>query len=197
MKGFVLGLIVAALAFAGYTFWQSREAKLPTVSAADGGAPVKKKRRRGRSASRETRPQDSNEGEESDPEPIKISAADRKMVAQGDDLGRPEVVRMDMAERDNLPELSQDDIDRGFRAKEDDILGCISSARPDAEAYVPGLVNVKFRIQRGGQVKGVRVEAPSILHKGGIYNCVKGVLEGIRFPPSGSSQIVTYPFRLS
>jgi hypothetical protein len=63
--------------------------------------------------------------------------------------------------------------------------------------YVPGLVNIKFRIQRQGTVRGVRVEAPSILQKGGLYGCVKGVVGGLRFPPSGSSQIVTYPFRLS
>ena len=62
---------------------------------------------------------------------------------------------------------------------------------------MPGLVNVKFRIQRSGTVRGVRVEAPSILQKGGLYGCVQGVVERLRFPPSGSSQIVTYPFRLS
>ncbi|HEY0709843.1 MAG TPA: AgmX/PglI C-terminal domain-containing protein, partial [Polyangia bacterium] len=97
----------------------------------------------------------------------------------------------------NSRELTQDDIDEGFRAREGDILECIARARPDAEAYIPGLVNVKFRIQKTGAVRGVRVEAPAILQKGGIYGCVKGVVEGIRFPSSGSSQIVTYPFRLS
>jgi hypothetical protein len=207
MKGFVLGILVAALAFGGYFVWKSREATQPkTVAAADGGAPGKRKRKRGRSAARVARLRvDDRAGGrpepeaelEPEPEPIKLSAADRKMVAQGDDLGRPEVVHLDLSDNSNAPELSQEDIDHAFRAQEDAILDCIARARPDAEVYVPGLVNVKFRIQRQGAIHGVRVEAPQVLQKGGLTSCIKGVLERIRFPASGSSQIVTYPFRLS
>ena len=79
-------------------------------------------------------------------------------------------------------ELTQDDIDAKFRAKEDAILGCISRARPDEDTYVPGRVTVKFRIQRTGNVRGVRVEAPAILQKGGIYGCIKGVVGGHPVP---------------
>ena len=43
----------------------------------------------------------------------------------------------------------------------------------------------------------MRVEAPAILQKGGIYGCIKGVVGGIRFPPSNGSQIVSYPFSLT
>jgi hypothetical protein len=210
MKGFVLGLLVAAMAFAGYFIWKSREApQQKAVTTADGGAPAKRKRKRGRSAARvaRVRPDSDRAGgralaeaepePEPEPEPIKLSAADRKMVAQGDDLGRADVVHLDMSDQTNTPELSQDDIDHGFRAQEEAILDCISRARPDPEAYLPGLVNVKFRIQRAGAIKGVRVEAPAVLQKGGIYSCIKGVVERIRYPASGSSQIVTYPFRLS
>ena len=94
-------------------------------------------------------------------------------------------------------ELSQDDIDARFRPKEEAILSCIMRARPDEDTYVPGRVTVKFRIQRTGDVRGVRVEAPAILHKGGLYSCLKGVVGGIRFPPSNGSQVVSYPFSLT
>jgi len=211
MKGFILGLVVAALVFGGYLFWnhvQSSGDKQASVRA-DAGVTKRKKRRRGRGAQRvaRARPESSGKGpaerppepeyEEPEPEPVKLSAADLRNVSQGDDLGRPDVVHLDMGNDKQLPELSQDDIDAQFRGREEAILGCISKARPDAEVYVPGLVNIKFRIQRQGTVRGVRVEAPSILQKGGLYSCVKGVVGGLRFPPSGSSQIVTYPFRLS
>jgi hypothetical protein len=209
MKGFILGLVVAALAFAGYLYWKtSQHAPKDQAGAhADAGAPKKKKKRR-RGAQRVARYRgdvpERGPGERPEPEPepepeppVKLSAADLKSVSQGDDLGRPDVVRLDMGDDKQLPELSQDDIDGRFRPKEDAILDCISRARPDAEVYVPGLVNVKFRIQRAGTVRGVRVDAPAVLHKGGLLGCVKGVVGGIRFPASGSSQIVTYPFRLS
>lgn len=214
MKGFILGLVVAALAFGGYLFWQQTQSSTGTETAgkADAGAPKKKKRRRPRGAQRVARAKGETSGKargpderppgaeaelEPEPEPIRLSASDLRSISQGDDLGRPDVVKLDMADDRQLPELDQDTIDSRFRAQEDAILGCISRARPDPEVYVPGLVNIKFRIQRQGTVRGVRVEAPSVLQKGGLYACVKGVVGGLRFPPSGGSQIVTYPFRLS
>src|SRR5882757_3877881 len=182
MKGFVLGLLVAGLAVGGYIYWKQRMAAAPTVAAADAGAPVKevkeRKKRRHRGAARLARnltggdpgasPGSAPSGPAFDPgppepEPIKLSAADLKLVSQGDDLSRPDVIRMDMSDDSGSHELSQDDIDGRFRAREDAILGCISHARPDEETYVPGRVTVKFRIQRSGNVRGVRVEAPAIL----------------------------------
>lgn len=219
MKGFLLGLIVAALGFGGYTFWKQRggffASHAPAV--ADAGAPVKeakdkdkKKRRRGATrvahledgvtpGGRPAQPPPPPERGFADiePDPIKLSAADLKLVAQGDDLSKPDVVRMDLADESGSRELSQDEIDGRFRAKEDAILNCIQRARPDEETWVPGRVTVKFRIQRTGNVRGVRVEAPAILQKGGVYGCIKGVVGGLRFPPSNGSQVITYPFSLT
>lgn len=221
MRGFVLGLIVAVAGFAGYHYWKEfahpKGKPVPTV---DGGAPAKegreKKKKRRRGAVRVARndgpgggqPQGQQSGSSrslppsppvmDEPEPIKLSPADLKLVSQGDDLSRPDVIHMgDATDDSGSHELSQDEIDGRFRAKEDAILGCISRARPDEETYVPGRVTVKFRIQRTGNVRGVRVEAPAILQKGGIYGCIKGVVGGIRFPPSSGSQIVSYPFSLT
>jgi hypothetical protein len=216
MKGFVLGLIVAGIGFGGYFYWKDFMPAPPNpVAAVDAGAPPrevrekKKRRRRGavRVARNET-PAGSSGGPPpgasrpppaiDEPEPIKLSAADLKLVSQGDDLSRPDVIHMgDATDDSGSHELTQDDIDTRFRAKEDAILTCISHARPDEETYVPGRVTVKFRIQRTGNVRGVRVEAPAILQKGGVYGCIKGVVGGIRFPPSNSSQVVSYPFSLT
>src|SRR4051794_2999843 len=56
MKGFVLGLLVAALAFAGYLYWNGRQGlhrdQGHLRGPADAGAPAKKKRRRARGALR-------------------------------------------------------------------------------------------------------------------------------------------------
>ena len=215
MKGFLLGLVVAGLAFGGYYYW--KEFRHPPAKPAvteDAGTTSKeprekkKKRRRGavRVARNEAPGQAPSSGRpapqappvEAEPEPVKLSAADLKLVSQGDDLSRPDVIHLgDATDDSGSRELTQDDIDARFRAKEEAILGCISRARPDEETYVPGRVTVKFRIQRTGNVRGVRVEAPAILQKGGIYGCIKGVVGGIRFPPSNGSQVVSYPFSLT
>jgi hypothetical protein len=206
MRGFVLGLIVAGLGFGGYYYWKERMHPLAQpVASVDAGAQVKearekkKKRRRGAvRVARNDAPAGPSAGQGSEPEPVKLSPADLKLVSQGDDLSRPDVIHLgDAADDSGSHELTQDDIDAKFRAKEEAILGCISRARPDEDSFVPGRVTVKFRIQRTGNVRGVRVEAPAILQKGGIYGCIKGVVSGIRFPPSNSSQVVSYPFSLT
>ncbi len=131
-----------------------------------------------------------------EPEPIKLRPADLKIVWQGEDLSRTETTRLDFSKDAVGHELSQDEIDGRFHTKEDAILACVARSRPDEYTYVPGRVTVRFRIQRTGIVKGVQVEAPVILHKGGLTGCIRGVLGGLRFPASNMSQVVTYPFSL-
>jgi hypothetical protein len=131
-----------------------------------------------------------------EPEPVKLRAADLKIIWQGEDLSRPEAMRLDFSNDAGGRELSQDEIDARFRTKEDAVLGCVARARPDEYTFVPGRVTVRFRIQRTGAVKGVQVEAPVILHKGGLTGCIKGVVGGLRFPASNMSQVITYPFSL-
>jgi len=207
VKGFLLGLLVAALAFGGYLFWQhqrSQAARSAVTTADTGPAPTPKKaKRRVRGAVRVARAPAAPaspaaaEPSEPEPEPIRLSAADLRSVAQGDDLSTPDVLRLDMSNDKELPELSQDQIDERFRSEETAILACIAHARPDPETYVPGRVTIKFRIQRAGTVRGVRVEAPAILQKGGLFGCIKGVVGRLHFPPAGTSQILSYPFTLS
>jgi hypothetical protein len=131
-----------------------------------------------------------------EPEPVKLRAADLKMVWQGEDLSRPEAMSLDFTKDGGGRELSQDEIDARFRTKEGAVIGCVTRAHPDAYTFVPGHVTVRFRIQRTGAVKGVQVEAPVILHKGGLTSCIKSVVGGLRFPASNMSQVITYPFSL-
>jgi hypothetical protein len=207
MKGFFLGLLVAALAYGGYTYWnQMKRHAAPPVHVSPDAGPSKeaheRKRRRRHGATRVARADGPGDGAgsagENEPEPVKLSPSDLKLVSQGDDLSRPDVIHLgDATNGSGSRELGQDDIDLRFRAKEEAILDCISHARPDEETYVPGRVTVKFRIQRTGNVRGVRVEAPAILQKGGLTGCVRGVVGGLRFPPSNGSQVVSYPFSLT
>jgi len=133
---------------------------------------------------------------EPEPAPIKLRTADLKIVWQGEDLSRPETMRLDFSNEAGGHELSQDEIDARFRAKEDAVLGCVARARPDEYTFIPGRVTVRFRILRTGTVKGVQVEAPVILHKGGLTGCIRGVVGSLRFPASTTNQVISYPFSL-
>jgi len=131
-----------------------------------------------------------------EPPPIKLTSADLKIVWQGEDLSRAETMRLDFSNEAGGHELTDAEIDARFRTKEDAVLGCIARSRPNEDAYVPGRVTVKFRIQRTGTVKGVQVEAPVILHRGGLMGCIKNVLGTLRFPASTTGQVVSFPFSL-
>jgi hypothetical protein len=131
-----------------------------------------------------------------EPEPVKLRPADLKIVWQGEDLSRAENMRLDFSNDAGGRELSQNEIDARFRTKEDAVLGCVARARPDEYTFVPGRVTVRFRIHRTGAVKGVQVEAPVVLHRGGLTGCIKGVVGGLRFPASNMSQVISYPFSL-
>ena len=133
---------------------------------------------------------------EPEPEPIKLRPADLKIVWQGEDLSKAESMTLDFSKDAVGHELSQDEIDARFHTKEAAVISCVTRAHPDASTYVPGRVTVKFRILRTGAVKGVQVEAPVILHRGGLTGCIKGVVSSLRFPASNMSQVITYPFSL-
>ncbi len=195
MKGFILGILVAGLAAAGYVYWQRSHPASPTAALVPDGGPAAKKTRKRRGAARVATANPIPEGASA--EPVHLSPADLRPLAQGDDLAAPDVLRFDMANERQLPELTQDQIDEVFRAQEPAILACIGHARPDPETYVPGRVTVKFRIQRTGSVRGVRVEAPAVLQKNGLFGCIKGAVGRMRFPAAGNSQIASYPFTLS
>jgi hypothetical protein len=130
------------------------------------------------------------------PPPIKLRPGDLKIVWQGEDLSRAETQRLDFSNDAGGHELTDAEIDSRFRTKEDAVLGCIARARPNEDADIPGRVTVKFRIQPAGSVKGVQVEAPVILHKGGLTGCIRNVMSSLRFPKSGTGQVVSFPFSL-
>jgi hypothetical protein len=131
-----------------------------------------------------------------EPPPIKLRPADLKIVWQGEDLSRASTTRLDLSNDSGGHELTDAEIDARFRTKEDAVLGCIARSRPNEEADIPGRVTVKFRIERTGAVKGVQVEAPVILHRGGLTGCIRNVMTSLRFPASGMSQVVSFPFSL-
>ncbi len=132
-----------------------------------------------------------------EPPPVKLRPADLKIVWQGEDLGsRPETMRLDLSNEAGGHELTDDEVESRFRTKEDAVLGCIARSRPSEDAFVPGRVTVRFRIQRTGTVKGVQVEAPVILHKGGLTGCIKNVVGSLRFPASNAGQVTSFPFSL-
>lgn len=138
-----------------------------------------------------TEPQEAPE-----PPPPMLSAAELRPQRVGDDLSRAPAQTMDLtrAEAGDGRELTQEDLDAVFERARPAVIACIERAR--GAARPSGRVTVGLRVQRSGAVAGVQVEAPAFLIKNDLLSCVRGACVPLRFPPSGSSQTVTYPFAL-
>jgi hypothetical protein len=188
--GLIVGVLVTA---AGVWLWQwgtpclsrcgagtqCRDNHCIALSAPPPAAPIKEKRHRAR--------RDSAAAPE-----VHLKPGDEKMLAEGDGLGRPE--KIDLSEPD-ARELSQEDLDSGFRGANPRIEKCITDALGDAPLET-GRVEVGFRVEKSGQVSRVRVEAPALLQHQGLTRCIRGAVASLKFPASGAASVVTYPFEL-
>jgi hypothetical protein len=146
-------------------------------------APHKKKRRAGLGGG----------SEGSQPE-LKLSPGDDRITSAGDSLGRPEHIDFSQG-GDDAKELSQDDLDAVFHGAQSAITRCITDAVGDYPLE-SGKVSVRFRVERSGEVKRIRLEAPQLLMRRGLHACVRPVVARLHFPASGGANVVEYPFAL-
>jgi hypothetical protein len=179
VKNFLLGFLTASAGFLLFLFLRGAPSSVP-AALPDGGpapSPVEKRKRRHGSSTAAPR-----------------SPADLHPTAEGDNLSTPDVLDVGAAGPEG--ELSQEEVDARFRARQPEILACIDQARGEGDAPVSGRVIVKFRIQRSGAVRGMRIEAPRFLMQNGLYRCIRPLVTGLRFSASGQSLVLTYPFTL-
>jgi hypothetical protein len=132
-------------------------------------------------------------GEPLQPE-LKLSPGDDRMTSSGDALGRPEHIDLSQP-GDDGKELAQEDLDAVFHAAQSGVTHCITDAVGDYPLET-GKVTVRFRVERSGAVKRMRVEAPQLLMRRGLYACVRPLVTGLHFPSSGGANVVEYPFAL-
>jgi hypothetical protein len=92
-------------------------------------------------------------------------------------------------------ELDQSEIDRVWASAEPKLSHCITEAVADWPLE-GGKIEISYRIERDGGVHKVRLVAPSLLLKNGLYACMREKVVALRFPRSGGASVVTFPFQL-
>lgn len=123
-----------------------------------------------------------------------LRPGDERMTARGDALGRSE--RIDFGQPGEAGrDLDEVEIDRVFKPAQGAISRCITEALGDFPLET-GRVEIGFRVEAAGHVERVRVEAPALLQRRGLHDCVRRVVRGLRFPRSGGASVVSYPFQL-
>jgi hypothetical protein len=184
--GLLLGVLVGG---GGVWFWTQRQAEAPVavVAVPDAGvAPEKDKGKKRRTVARRSTGDDE--------EIPTLTGDDLRLVAQGDSLS-PRARDVDLGSDVEVRDLSQGEIDDGFRAAAGGITDCITAAR--GAAPVQGRIEVGLVVSAEGRVVQTRVEAPSYLQKRGLYRCVKSQVARLRFPAAGKDTVVRVPFDLS
>lgn len=200
-------MLVGLLALGGYVGWQKLDrSKDPCLGlCADGTAcveghcrvavvkadgPRKKRRRRWRRR-RSRKRAGTGSGVADEPPLKKATATDKRATTRGPGLKSAE--RIDLTKGGGGGrELSQSEVTRRFRTLDSSIVACITKARDGYE--ISGRIRVGFRIERSGRVDKVRVTAPALLMRRGIYGCVGPLVRGLRFGKSSRTLIMTYPY---
>lgn len=122
----------------------------------------------------------------------KLLPGDERSSTTGDALGRPE--HIDLSQGDE-PELAQAEIDRVWAGVEPALSRCITEALSDWPLE-SGKIEVGYRIEKDGSVHKVRLTAPQLLMRNGLYGCMRGKITALKFPRSGGASVVSFPFAL-
>jgi hypothetical protein len=122
------------------------------------------------------------------------TAADLKMVSEGPSLRNTDYINMaDYSESGR--ELEREEIDAKVRRQDPQIIACIDQAR-GTYALHQGQVIVRFRIERSGEVQQLRISAPALLQRAGLFQCLKPLFTRLSFGPSSRALIMSYPYAL-
>ncbi len=196
MRGFVVGLLIGALAGAGAVFFVMRDKgkAAPAVAgrpAADAGVAKKGgKKRGGPGRGAGSAPGVDSPIDDDEPAPV-LSAADLRMAAEGDSLSRG-AQNLDLGSEDGARDLTRAEIDDAMAGASDAIGACIVDATGAAE--LSGRITAAVVVGPDGRVTQTRVEAPAWLLRHGLGGCVRPKLRGLRFPATGKESVVKYPF---
>lgn len=125
---------------------------------------------------------------------LQLRPGDDQPATAGDALGRPDTIDLTRS-GDEGRELTDAEMERVFAPARASITSCITRAVGDYPLEA-GHIEVGLGIERDGHVGKVRLTAPALLLRQGLYRCVRPIAAALRFPPSGGASVVTFPFDL-
>lgn len=130
--------------------------------------------------------------EETGPQVIHLSDADRALEWRGDDVSPPPR-KIDMSS-DARP-LDDAEIRSTIASQSGAVQSCVVQAATNAD--VRGTITVKMVVDASGRVTRSKLQAPRYLFEHGLLACVKGALGHVKFPATGMPTLVTMPVNLT
>jgi len=162
-----------------------------------GVAKPKKPKRRPRPPGTQPAPQPGEGDGEVDavePEPVRLTAADRALESRGDDVKLP-AQTLDLAAGGAAARpLDDGEINQTISSQAGGVKSCVVSGATGTD--LRATVTVTLVVDGHGRVVKSRVEAPHYLFEHGLLGCTQRAVGRIHVPATGAPTLVTLPVNL-
>ena len=132
--------------------------------------------------------------EETEPQLVQLSAADRELQWRGDDTSPPKQT-IDMNSGTESRALDNGEIQNVISSQSGGVQNCVVQAATNTN--LSGTITVRMIVDGTGHVTRSKLQAPKYMHDHGLLQCVKGALSKMKFPATGAATLVTMPINLT
>jgi len=201
LLGLVIGLIVGAGAM--YLVlrwpWGGRSALAPSdagmgaIVLVDAGAPGKPKPKRrpgGGRGGTVAAPGGPGDTDETEPEPVQLTEADRRLEWRGDVVALP-TKKIDMSAGADARPLEDAEIHATFASQGGEVQKCVEQGATGTG--LRATITLELLVDGNGRVTKSRVQAPRYLLERGLLGCAQRALGKMRFPATGAPTVATQP----
>jgi hypothetical protein len=208
--GLVIGLVVGSggmyLALRppwGHGAITPRDAGVVSVAPADAG--VAKPKKKGGHHHRPGTPGNPTSGddqawgsadyvEETEPQLVQLTAADRAMEWRGDDTTQPKQ-KLDMSSGVESRSLDDNEIRSTIDGQSAAAQQCVVTAATNTN--LAGTVSVKLVVDGSGHVTRTKVQGFHYMFEHGLLACVQRAASRLKFPGTGAFTLVTMPINFN
>ena len=132
--------------------------------------------------------------EETEPQLVALTPADRAMEWRGDDTTRPPQ-KIDMAGGAEARSLDDGEIRATIDSQSAPAQQCVMTAATNTN--LAGQISVKLVVDGTGHVIKSKVQAFHYMFAHGLLECMHGAVAKLKFPATGASTLVTMPINFS
>lgn len=132
--------------------------------------------------------------EETEPQLVQLTAADRAMEWRGDDTTRPPQ-KIDMAGGAEARSLDDGEIRSAIDSQSSAAQQCVMQAATNTN--LAGTISVKLVVDGGGHVIKAKVQAFHYMFEHGLLACMQRAVKGMKFASTGASTLVTMPINFN
>jgi hypothetical protein len=132
--------------------------------------------------------------EETEPQLVQLSAADRALEWRGDDTTRP-TQKIDMANGAEARSLDDGEIRSTIDAQSGPAQSCVVSGATNTN--LNGQITIKLIVDGNGRVIKSKVQAFHYMFEHGLLGCIQRAVGRMKFPATGASTLVTMPINFT